>query len=113
MNTYRLVLGCVVIICYLQQHGWAAPSPIENAQPSIQQTHLNNQFGEGILEDAMNKALVDLPKTQSHIQKRWLNLAALFERIFQNLRNSHYEVFYCNAKQLRFDIFYNYTVSTE
>ena len=113
MNTYRLVLGCVVIICYLQQHGWAAPSQTENAQPSIQQTHLNNQFGEEILEDAMNKALVNLHKTQSHIQKRSV-LASIFDMIRQSMRDSLYPLFYCAAKELRSDMHDNYfEVSTE
>ena len=64
----------------------------------------------------MNKALVDLPKTQSHVQKRWLEfLRVLLERIRQNARNYNYEQFYCNGKYLRFDVHFNYTsnVSTE
>ena len=128
MNTYRLVLGCVVIVCYLQQHGWAAPSQTENAQPSIQQTQVDNPFGEEILEDAINQALLNLsedgisqqallnlPKeaikqallTQSHIQKR-STLSSLFERIRQNMRDSLFPQFYCNAKVLRTDMRVNY-----
>ena len=96
---------------------WAAPSPIENAQPSIQRTHLNNQFGEGISEDAMNKALVDFPKTQSHNivgTEKVSKLPAVFERIRQVLRDSLYLQFWCNAKELRLDMHKNYfEVSTE
>lgn len=131
MNTYRLVLGCVVFICYLQQHAWAAPSQTENARPSIQQTQVNNQLQEEMLEDAVNQALqnlpedgisqallnlpkdainqalVDLPNTQSHVQKR-STLAALFEIIRQQLRDTLFPQFYCNAKELRRDMDVNY-----
>ena len=126
MNTYRLVLRCVVIVCYLQQHGWAAPSQTENAQPSIQQT----QVGEEILEDALNQPLLNLPEDgitsqqallnlpkddinqalvpQSHVQKRFFNLLEAFERIRQRLRNQYFEEFYCNAKVVRTDMRVNY-----
>ena len=107
MNTYRVVLGCVVIICYLQQHGWAAPSQIENVQPSIQQTQVNNQLQEDILEDAINQALLNLPKARSHIQKRQ-TLSSLFEMIRQNMRNTLYPQFFCAASELRTDMRVNY-----
>ena len=36
MNISLAFLGCLAIVCYLQQHGWAAPTQDENAESLIQ-----------------------------------------------------------------------------
>ena len=48
LNEYlRVVLGCVVLLCYLQQYGWAAASQIKEVRHSIRRAWL------GTLENAL------------------------------------------------------------
>ena len=35
MNTYKLVLGCAVLLCYMQQYGWAAPSQVKEVSTAL------------------------------------------------------------------------------
>ena len=109
MNTYiyRVVLGCVVIICYLQQQGWAAPSQTQNGQPSIQQIQINDQLKEEISEDTINRVLLNLSNTLSRIQKRQV-VSPAFEEFRQTMRNFFYPLFYCSAKILRRDMQVHY-----
>ena len=103
MNAYRVILGCVVITCYLQQQGWAQT---ENVQPSIQQTQVDNQLQEEILGDVINQALLDMSKTQSHIQKR--QTVSPLERFRQAMRNLFFFHFYCAARTVRRDMRIHY-----
>ena len=96
MNTYKLVLGCAVLLCYMQQYGWAAPSQVKEVRRSINQArlgklenasliseHLKATDQEGMLEEVinhsdereniehfMNKAGLDVSKIKFHLQKR-------------------------------------------
>ena len=108
MNAYRVILGCVVITCYLQQQGWAAPSQIENFQPSIhdQQIQVNDQLTEDTLADIISQALLNLSKTESHIQKR--QTSSPLEQLRQALRNYFYPLFYCPTRTLRRDMRLHY-----
>ena len=108
MNTYQVVLGCVVIICYLQQHGWAAPSQIENARSSIQQTQVDDQLREEILRDALNHMHVLL--NQSDIQKRQASetTPSPLDVFRQWMRNYLYPLFYCPTVILRRDMRVHY-----
>ena len=67
MNTCQLVLGCAVILCYMQQYSWAAPSQVKEVRRSINQArlgklenasliseHLKATDQEGMLEEVIN-----------------------------------------------------------
>ena len=124
MNTYRLVLGSLLIICYLQQHGWAAPSQTDNVQPSILQSQVNHAYDEDqvnppsiqqtqpnyqemSLDDLIKEANLKLPEIQSHVQKRQA-LPPAIEYFRQAVRNALYPQFFCNARELRTDMRINY-----
>ena len=82
MNTYRVILGCLVILCYLRQQAWGVPSQMENAKPFHWEA-----------EDVSNE--VNL-KDHAHIQKR-LSIA----EAIQNVRNVMFRQYKCNYIYLK------------
>ena len=79
MNTYRVILGCLVILCYLWQQAWGVPSQMENAKPFHWEA-----------ADVSNK--VNL-KDHAHIQKRNVRNQSDINEQFQQYR--------CNFKYLK------------
>ena len=88
MNTYRVILGCLVILCYLRQQAWGVPSQMENAKPFHWEA-----------ADLINK--VNL-KDHTHIQKRYAQPLILDP--IQYLRNIIFQQYKCNYDYLKFAV---------
>ena len=52
MKTYRVVVGFAIILCYLQQSGWAAPSQTKEVRPSFEQERLGKLENASLISEA-------------------------------------------------------------
>jgi len=104
MNTYQVVLGCLVLLCYLQQQGWAAPSQIENAEVLSQETDVNNQemaLKPQNIEQMMHYNLEDLHKLQ---RRSSVFEDYIYTPLGQMFRNVNFHMYECHWEVLRNDV---------
>ena len=82
MKTYRVVVGFAVILCYLQQSGWAAPSQTKEVRPSIEQEHLGKLENVSLISEA-SKAIHQVESVLEEL----LNQSEGRETIEHNIMN--------------------------
>lgn len=94
MNAYKVLLGCLVIICYLQQHGgWSAPTPNEIDDSLMEEIPMTD-----LSEEPNFNEITDLFKNdQSIVHKR----AMTYESFLQTLRNHFFMTYLCHKQDLQ------------